>query len=212
MKSVFSACKIEVDSALQRFPWHERTAYGDWLAQTYYYVRHSTRLLAAAAARFAHDARGYTLHQRFGKHIGEEDRHELLALHDLEALNLRLDQFDERDATRMFYEPQYYKVEHQDPLALFGYILMLESAAASNGGWILARTDPLYGRGAGTFLRVHAEDDVEHLDRAFAALEGISPEQERIVTQSLRQSASAYLGILDVLSRSYTTSPGMRAA
>lgn len=212
MRSLLATCTTEVDTALQRFPWHERRAYGDWLAQTYYYVRHSTRLLASAAARFAQDERGQALHQRFGKHIGEEDRHELLALHDLEALNLRIDQFEERDATRMFYEPQYYKVEHQDPLALFGYILLLEAAAASSGNWILARTDPLYGRAAGTFLRVHAEDDVQHLERAFAALEGISSEQERIVTLNLRQSASAYLGILDVLSRSYSTSPGVRAA
>ena len=39
------------------FPWTERAAYVGWLAQTYYYVRHSTRLLAAAAARFPHGGR-----------------------------------------------------------------------------------------------------------------------------------------------------------
>jgi pyrroloquinoline quinone (PQQ) biosynthesis protein C len=201
----------EIDRAVEAFPWHQRRAYADWLAQTYYYVRHSTRLLAAAAARFQHDERGYALHQRFGKHIGEEDRHELLALHDIKALGSSLDEFEERDVTRMFYEPQYYKVEHQDPLALFGYILPLEAVAVSKGGWVLARTDELYGRAAGTFLRVHAEDDVEHLDRAFAALSDITAQQQAIVACNLRQSTSAYVGILQALQQSYV-SPGARAA
>jgi hypothetical protein len=212
MKSVFTQCMAEMEAAVEAFPWGERGAYGDWLAQSYYYVRHSTRLLAAAAARFPHTARGDLLHQRFGKHIGEEDRHELLALHDLKSLGFTIDEFPEHDATRMFYEPQYYKVEHQDPLALFGYILPLEGIAVSKGTWVLARTDVLYGRAAGTFLRVHAEDDVAHLEQAFAVLTDITPEQSSLVSGNLRQSAAAYCGMLASLQRRYGSSSGVCAA
>lgn len=212
MKNTFATCMREIDVAVESFPWHERRAYADWLAQTYFYVRHSTRLLAAAAGRFPYDDRGNALHQRFGAHIAEEEKHELLALHDVKTLGFNLDDFPERDATRMFYEPQYYKVEHEDPLALFGYILPLEAVAVSKGKWVLARTDQLFGRAAGTFLRVHAEDDVEHLDKAFAALDGITPQQAIIVERNLRQSTTAYVGILSALRQDYGESPGTRAA
>lgn len=211
MREVFELCVHQLDQGGEQFPWHVRDAYGDWLAQTYYYVSHSTRLLASAAARFALDGRGNALHQRFGKHIAEEDRHELLALHDLETLGFSIDQFRERDATRMFYEPQYYKVEHQDPLALFGYILPLEAIAVSKGKWLLERVDALYGRGAGSFLRVHAAEDVEHLEKAFAALDGITAEQSRLIETNLRQSTQAYLGILRELRADYEGA-GARAA
>jgi hypothetical protein len=212
MRTLFTRCLAELEAAVEAFPWHERRAYADWLAQTYFYVRHSTRLLATAAARFSHDDRGAALHQRFGAHLGEEDRHELLALHDLAALGLPLEDFPERDATRMFYETQYYKVEHQDPLVLFGYILPLEAIVVAKGPWVLARTDALYGRAAGSFLRVHAHDDVDHLDKAFAALAGITPQQEALVACNLGQSTSAYHGILRSVQESYCQSPGACAA
>jgi len=35
-------------------PWENQSFYAEWLAQTYFYVRHSTRLLCLAAARFGH--------------------------------------------------------------------------------------------------------------------------------------------------------------
>ena len=56
---------VDVSAATDRFPWEERAAYADWLAQTYYYVRHTTRLIASAAARFPIDERGNSLHHRF---------------------------------------------------------------------------------------------------------------------------------------------------
>jgi thiaminase len=178
------------------FPWHDRFAYADWLAQTYYYVRHSTRLLAAAAARFPHDERGIALHQRFAEHMGEEKRHELLALHDIRALGLALEQFPERDATRMFYETQYYKIEHQGPLTLFGYILQLEAGMVHKGNHILAQTDAAHGRTASTFVRVHAQDDVEHVEKAFGALTGVADDMLALIDCNLRQSATAYLYLL----------------
>ena len=180
MKDLFSSCMRRLDQGVQEYPWTQREAYADWLAQTFYYVSHSTRLLATAAGRFPRDASGNALHQRFAKHIAEEDRHELLAEHDIGALGLTLARFPERDSTRMFYETQYYKVEHQDPIVLFGYILPLEAVAVSRGRWVLEQIEPQYGRAAGTFLRVHAQDDVDHLDKAFAALQGLSGTQSAL--------------------------------
>ena len=65
MKDVLARSIDELSRSLERFPWTDRDAYCEWLAQTYYYVRHSTRLLAAAAARFACDDSGDTLGKPF---------------------------------------------------------------------------------------------------------------------------------------------------
>ena len=41
----------ELGRAVEATPWHDKAVYGGFLAQTNYYVSHSTRLLALAASR-----------------------------------------------------------------------------------------------------------------------------------------------------------------
>ena len=67
--------------AFLRVPWHEKRAYGDYLAQTFYYVSHATRVLALAAARCRLTEE--PMHKQFLKGIQEEKNHEILALRDL---------------------------------------------------------------------------------------------------------------------------------
>jgi thiaminase len=197
MKHLVEQCTMQLKATGSTFPWDSRRAYGDWLAQTYYYVRHSTRLLAAAAARFPLDERGSALHYRFAAHIVEEKRHEQLALHDLKQLGLSLDQFEERHSTRMFYEPQYYKIEHQSPSVLFGYILPLEAIAASQGKAISAAVVAAFGPKCDAFLRVHGEDDVDHLEKALRIIETVPEAERELLAQNLRQSTVAYCRILE---------------
>lgn len=197
MKQLLERCTLQMKTAGEKFPWTSRRAYGDWLAQTYYYVRHSTRLLAAAAARFPLDERGSALHYRFAAHIGEEKRHEQLALHDLQQLGFTLAEFGERHTTRMFYEPQYFKVEHQAPSVLFGYILPLEAIAATQGKFISAAVSQAFGPKCDAFLKVHGEDDVEHLEKALRILETVPADEQELVSQNLSQSTFAYCQILE---------------
>ena len=202
MKTVLDECLRQLDRSLEEFPWQLKPAYGDWLAQTYYYVSHSTRLLAASAARFPCDERGNAFHHRFGAHIAEEKKHELLCLHDLKVLGLGVRDFPERHTTRMFYEPQYFKVEHQDPLALFGYILPLEAMSVSKGPWILERVHAAHGERASAFLKVHVNDDEDHLAKAFVALEAATEAQRALIEQNLRQTTAGYRAMLrDIMQR-----------
>jgi len=202
MKATFDKSVADLSRVIDRFPWTERAAYAEWLAQTFYYVRHSTRLLAAAAARFSFDAAGSSLHHRFAAHMAEEKKHELLAIHDLKQLDLSIDSFPERDSTRMFYEPQYYKIEHQDPIVLFGYILPLEALGPTCGARIIDQVTGVFGQKCASFVRVHAEDDISHLEKAFASLDGISEVHRRLVEQNMRQSTYSYLQMLsDMTSR-----------
>ncbi len=212
MKAALQECNAALGEAVDRFPWAERRAYADWLAQTYFYVRHSTRLLAAAAARFSHDARDTALHYRFATHMAEEKKHELLCVHDLSAIGETLDSLPERHSTRMFYEPQYYKIEHQAPIALFGYILPLEAIGPLHGMRVLDPIIRSHGEKAASFLKLHAAEDVEHLDKALLMLDGIGAAERRLVQENMRQTTYAYVAILHDIRRHFDTPDSERAA
>ncbi len=179
------------------FPWADRRAYADWLSQTYAYVHHSTRLLAAAAALFPLDERGDSLHHRFAKHMAEEKKHEKLCIHDLRALGFTVADFPERHATRMFYEPQYYKIEHRDPTTLFGYILVLEVLGAVGDGRVMMETlARAHGEKSYSFVKLHCEEDPDHIEKGFATLHGCSPVQLDLIEENAWQTVYGYAGLL----------------
>lgn len=197
MRTELNACLVRLNLALEHFPFEVKRAYADWLAQTFYYVRHSTRLLAAAAARFPQDALGDALHLRFAKHMAEEKKHELLCVHDVKALGLSIAELPEHASTRMFYETQYFKVEHKHPTALLGYILPLEAIAVTGGPAHLARVKAAYPTTkCWSFVHVHAEEDPDHLEKAFQAIESLPPELHPAILENLLQSTDAYINML----------------
>ncbi|HTV20405.1 MAG TPA: iron-containing redox enzyme family protein [Polyangiaceae bacterium] len=199
MKATLDAAVSAMDARSRLFPWTDRAAYAGWLAQTYYYVRHSTRLLAAAAARFPHGRAGDTLHHRFGAHIGEEKRHELLCVRDIQALGETLEGYPEHATTRMFYEPQYYKVEHQTPSVLLGYILPLEVIAPLSGTLVIEQLTQAFGPKCANFLKVHAQEDVAHVDRALGLVEALPSQERELIEQNMKQTAFAYVAMLDAI-------------
>lgn len=194
MELLHTMTQLACDKLLQ-YPWEDKVRYQDWLAQTYYYVRHSTRLLAAAASRFPFDETGEQFHVRFGKHIGEERSHEKLALHDLKVLGVQ-ELPPELSVTRAFYATQYYKIDRQSPYALMGYILMLEATGPMCGGQILERVRQAHGDKCCSFLKLHTEEDVRHVEIALQQVASLNETEQSIVKQSLRQSTHAYCAIL----------------
>jgi pyrroloquinoline quinone (PQQ) biosynthesis protein C len=205
MKATLDACVSEMAAAGELFPWTKRAAYMGWLAQTYHYVRHSTRLLAAAAARFPLTRPGDALHVRFGAHIGEEKRHELLCVRDIQALGGSIDACPELPTTRMFYEPQYYKVEHQAPSALLGYILPLEVIAPQSGARIIEQVSAAFGKKSANFLQVHAQEDVEHVQRALGLLDALPNTERLLIEENMKQTALGYVNMLAAIARQAET-------
>jgi hypothetical protein len=197
VKPLLDRCVSQLDAAIHAFPWEERAAYTDWVAQTYYYVRHSTRLLAASAARFAMDKRGNTLHHRFAAHMSEEKKHEQLALHDIKQLGSSIELLPERPSTRMFYEPQYYKIEHVHPVALFGYILPLEATGPLCGQGIVRRVTAAHGSQCVAFLKLHTEEDVDHVEKALEIVTALPPDERALIEQNLLQTTYAYAAMLN---------------
>jgi thiaminase len=212
MNDVLEKSIQQLSAALERFPWTDPPVYCDWLAQTYYYVRHSTRLLAAAAGRFPFDENGDALHHRFSTHMKEEKKHEQLALRDLNVLQTSIDAFEERPVTRLLYEPQYYKIEHQDPVALLGYILALEGMSATRGKWVLEQARRAHPARSTTFLEVHAHDDEDHLRKAVAVVSGLGERQAKLVEENLQQTTFAYTSMLaEISARVRGVEPSLRA-
>lgn len=183
--------------AVDRVNWNDRMIYGAYLAQTYYYVRHSTRLIALGASRFSMDHN--QAHERFLKHLREEANHEVLALRDLAAMDLKIDQFAELPALRAFYQVQYHNIEHISPFSFMGYILALEGLAVERGNSLHETVVKTHGPKAGMFLKVHAAEDVDHLEKAYALVSELPEAELDGVERSLETSCYLFAGMLETL-------------
>jgi pyrroloquinoline quinone (PQQ) biosynthesis protein C len=181
------------------FPWRSRPAYASWLAQTYHYIVHTSRIIALAASRC--DRRHDELHRRLVHYLNEESDHDLLALDDLRALGHSIEEFPEHPLTAAFYQVDYYRIEHETPLALFGRSLLLEGAAAAGADRLADQVAEAFGEKTATFLRLHGREDPSHVDNAFRALEGVGQEEEAVIAAALTQSGVIYLAMMDAIRR-----------
>jgi hypothetical protein len=127
MKQEYKKAMSWLGVNLKALEWSDREFYANYLAQTYYFVSHSTRLLALAAARFS--TKQNDLHLRFLEHAKEEKNHDLAVLSDLKHLGFSISQIPESPYTRSLYATQYYSIEHLRPELFFAYILVLEGVA-----------------------------------------------------------------------------------
>ncbi len=172
----------------------DKEIYAEWLAQTYFFVRHSTSLLGFALPYLKHDQ----LKHRFEHHMGEEDRHDLLALKDLQKLGKDICDYQEMSQTQAFYQSQYYRITFEGGTSLLGYILFLEALAVGWGQQSYENIKNVHG-GAVLFLKVHAEEDPHHVDEAMNAIMGLSPAEQDIICRNLRYSADIYQNMIDQL-------------
>lgn len=120
--------------------------------------------------------------------MAEEKRYELLCICDLASLGGTIEKFAELPSTQMFYEPRYYKVEHQAPSALFGYILALEAMSAEHDPWVL--DEARKNHDGVRFVRLHAADDEDYLERALAVLDRATA-HHGVIVANLRRSTLA---------------------
>jgi hypothetical protein len=168
--------------------------YGNYLAQTYYYVSHSTRMLAFAGGLMKRQEEPHF--RRFIKHISEEVAHDLLAEKDLHDLGMKPVDFQHLPETRAFWEPQYYKMQFEHPLALMGYIIALESFATVHLPRFYQKAKETYHGKACRFIQLHAEEDPDHIDKAIQLTSTLSPELQELVLINIIQSAKSYVAMV----------------
>ena len=185
--------------AVLTFPWENKTAYGNWLAQTYYFVRHTTSFLGLTASRFGHWRRD--LQYRQIHHLRGEANHDLLLLKDLEVLGLNLEVFPELAETASLYQSQYYFIEHEHPAAHYAYAFFLEGLAATKIELFYGRLERTYSPDAYGFLRVHMIEDRDHFEEGLSALDFLSEPEVDAFRRNLHQTAYLYIQMLGHIER-----------
>ena len=190
MKELFSERIELLNKAWVSFPWEDPKSYAVYLAQTYYYVRHSCRLLAFSAGLSEFSSQGY-----FGRsiaHIKEEVGHENLAKADISNLGFNLENFYELGVTRALYESQYYKTQQQHPSALLGYIIALEGCAVNSVPLVFKRIEKSHSPKSMAFLKLHSDEDPDHLEKAFQQYEKLSFENKKFVEDNFVQTCQLF--------------------
>jgi hypothetical protein len=192
----------ELGQAGKRLMSHPRVRelYPDYLFTVHCVIRASVPLMETAVTRSRSlapdDAVAAGLERYLGEHIEEERDHDEWLLGDRESLGA------ER-ATVLARPPsptvaaavgaQYYWILHYHPVALLGWIGLLEGYPPSPQmlDELVGRTG--YGRDAFRTLTAHAELDPEHGDELFDALDRLPLTAEQSAVIGLSAMSSVHL-------------------
>lgn len=186
MKKRLEAAVQKSAKAVLELDFSDKSTYETWLAQAYHFVRHSTPMLALSCG-LAIENREY--HLRCISHLAEEKGHDRMLLNDLKQLGSSIDSQPEFSSTRALYQTQYYWIEHVNPVSFLGYILILEGIAVRCGPKKVEEIRKFSGR---SFVQLHAEEDLEHFDRAVAQLDKMSEKDRRDIVENAEQTADLY--------------------
>ncbi|WP_044202626.1 iron-containing redox enzyme family protein [Flammeovirga sp. OC4] len=186
-------CK-EATTLLNQLPWSDKKYYGNVMAQIYYYVQYSTRLLAYAGVKTPFEQNDFF--DRLTDHIGEESHHEMLALNDLKNLGFNLSDFPELNETKEIYESPYAKVFLKGSYTIMGWVLGLEFLAVTTGKVLYNMLKETYNENQLSFLKVHVLEDEHHTKDALKILDVFTEEEINEIAQIVDQSIDAYLNMI----------------
>lgn len=177
---------------IESFPWHDKFHYAQFMRQVYCWSSQASDMLALAGAR----VKSNTLKKRFFDHVNEEFAHEVSAEKDVESCGYSINELPAFSETKGFCGYQYQLIEHGIPEAFFGYIFMLEGAAVECAGYIAneaAKINPA----AVKFMKIHSEEDPDHLENAFKSLKNLDGEKIQAAAENLKFSFDSFNAILD---------------
>lgn len=200
MKQILLSEVKKVQTTVNQMNFQNISIYSNWLAQTYYFVRHSTRLLALSAALCPFELQGF--HQRALDHAAEEKNHEKMLIHDLKHLGTNISDFPESPVTASFYQTQYYAIENIHPLAFLGYVSLLEMLPITVGLDLLPKIEATFGKNATSFLRVHSQEDVDHMKSLEGVLASLDISAQKVIEQNLKQATFLYCTMLSEIQQS----------
>ncbi len=187
MKQLFKQLNNKYKEDMFKFPWEDREHLAIWSAQTYYFTKHITRIMALCSANCRFESE--EVHKFFIEHLREEMGHHAIAEKDVKKLGYNLSNIPEFASTRLLYEPQYFKAQF-DPISFYGFGLMLEWLAVDIGAEIYQRIKKADLES--NFLKIHVKEDVEHSDHAEALINKYQGEQMERIKQNCHQTFVAY--------------------
>lgn len=181
----------QLKNAMDQVSFANREIYKCWLAQAYFFVRHSTPLLALSCGRAVNRPE---YHLRCISHLNEERAHDRLLLEDLKDLGAKPEDFPEFAMTSALYQTQYYWIEHRNPVSFLGYIYVLEALAVLCGEDKIKQAK-VHGK-AIRFLRLHAGEDVAHLEQAVSQIENLPVQDQTEILANARITVGLYFEML----------------
>lgn len=184
----------EMSQCIDSMPWENEEFYAQFLAQTYFYVRNATRVLAKAAYRCTHEEE--PIHKNLIKSINEEKNHEIMATNDLLALGKNILDYKENPATTAYYSTLLSAIDFDGPYALFGYFVTLEGLGAIGADNLLARLNAKYSKKASQFLRVHIRVDEHHFTDGLNFIERLPADKRNTIIHHIEVSKQLYINLV----------------
>src|SRR5690242_4687019 len=106
LQKKFEKIQTHLSKMSEEFPWENREVYASWLAQSYEYVRFSTRILALTAGHFPLEKTSHST--RFIQHAAEEKGHDKLLINDAKALGFDLKRLEVLPEAEAFHKSLYF--------------------------------------------------------------------------------------------------------
>lgn len=195
IRELFENTVQQAAQQIRSLPWENRQFYENWLAQQFFLVQHTPRLLCAYALRVPLDNRSDF--SEIMHHLKEENGHDLWLLNDLEKMGTSPKNFKPLPSSQALIKSQYYQIQHDDPTSLCGYSQFLEYLSAVVAGELSSRVEKSFGKNTAVFLKGHASVDVEHSEDGWKMLARLNPEQNAKVIENLNMTAKLYLRMFD---------------
>lgn len=191
-KSVKALTEAAVDQ-----PWETKEWYAEYLAQTFYYITHTTKLLKFAADH----AKNPELKECLMHHVSEENGHEHWAAKDLKNLGYDLKQFAESKLTADLYGRIYDGIKKHGPAPIIGYAMALEGMSANACPKVAPILIKKYGEKCSTFIKNHAVIDQEHAKEGVNILAFFNEKEMEIIAEYIDLSTKAYTEFLNSIGR-----------
>ena len=146
----------------------------------------SEHLLEVAITR----AKGGLL-EYYRAHLEEERQHEKWLAQDLESAGIDVATLPISPEAVAMAGSQYYLIYHVDPVALLGYMAVLECFPLSDEH--MEALESIHGKALCRTLRFHAVHDVDHGADVLAMIDRLSAKQFQLVLENAVQTA-LYIG------------------
>lgn len=160
------------------------------MIRLYHIIRASAPLIEVA---IQHCEDGSEIRKYFETHLEEERNHDEWLLTDLK--NARVNPFPCPPSSAAFAGAIYYHIRHTSPVALLGYMLVLEGNP--NPLETIAELEQLHGPELLRTSRYHAENDWNHRKDLLKLINGLTSLEQMIVKQVALETVDRLIGIMN---------------
>lgn len=177
--------------------WTDERWYKSFLANHYLIVSHTEKLICLAAAK----TDLVFLRRSMIKHFHDEEAHEEMLVADLLEFGDAMSSAPVHVASRAVYQTMYDDID-RTPESIIGRILALELMATDVIPEIYSKLVESYGAKSATFLKTHAEEDIDHVEKAISGAMKViemKPSTRDAIVAQFKQTCWIYSKYLDEL-------------